>query len=222
MSEQPPPNFNATASVLHVPPAAAHIRIEPVQGGGGLSSGSVTNVKYTPEELNTLKEYGLDEGGKFADKFDEPTKRAFLEQLDKCVVKGSGTQTITNSGCWAITQVLRALVNQEIQKTNSLTPMKNVTKAELTPVTPEAKKETVVDVADEVTVEPVTEDEKIVLDEEQKPEEENKTKVASINIAPKNKVSTTTGGKSSRSSSRKAHKTRKNRKVKRKTYNKRK
>jgi hypothetical protein len=48
---------------------------------------------------------------------------------------------------------------------------------------------------------------KIVLDEDHEVKE---------TVAPKNKISTTTGGKSTR----KAHKTRKNRKVKRRTYHK--
>jgi hypothetical protein len=121
MSGQPPPNFNATESVLHVPPAAAHIRIEPVQGGGGMVGG---NTEYNDADLQTLREYGLAEGGALASQFDEQTKRAFLDQLGNCI--GAGTKTIRDTNCWAVSQVLRALNQRAIQQTNLETPSRKM------------------------------------------------------------------------------------------------
>ena len=97
-----PPGFDYKSSMLPDVGGAIH-----VQGGGGMSGGA-------GDDLKVLTEYGLQPGGIIADKIDEPTKAAFLEQLRSGACSDSGDSVIVKKNCWAVIAVIRALLKRDL------------------------------------------------------------------------------------------------------------
>ncbi len=110
-----PPGFNPSASMLPDPgPSSAPIHV--MKGGGiGVQSGG-----FTPDEQKILKEYGLDTGGSIADEVDEPTKVAFVRQIQSGVCGvNAGESVVLKKDCWAVVQVIRALLKKNIKSANT-------------------------------------------------------------------------------------------------------
>jgi hypothetical protein len=84
-----------------------------VQGGGGY--GPSVGGAYSSDDTRILSEYGLQNGGIIADKVDELTKTAFLEQIrsGKCSTD-SGDSIILKKDCWAVVAVIRALIKRDL------------------------------------------------------------------------------------------------------------
>jgi hypothetical protein len=105
-----PPGFDAGASMLPDNPSA---QIHVMRGGGASIGG------FTPEQTRTLSLYGLEAGGIIADEIDEPTKVAFLQQLESGACNtNSGDSAILKKDCWAVVAVIRALINYDIKKSS--------------------------------------------------------------------------------------------------------
>lgn len=98
-----PPGFDYKSSMLPDVGGAIH-----VQGGGGMSGGG-------GDDLKILTEYGLHPGGIIADKIDEPTKAAFLEQIKSGACSDSGDSVIVKKNCWAAIAVIRALLKRDLE-----------------------------------------------------------------------------------------------------------
>lgn len=78
------------------------------------------DIKFSEEEKEILKKYGLNEGGPIDDEIDNPTKKLFLEQINNPICKtGTGDGIIFNNACSAIIPVLRALIQKEIERANA-------------------------------------------------------------------------------------------------------
>lgn len=109
-----PPGFNPNASMLP-DPGASSAPIHVMKGGGiGVQSGG-----FTPDEQKILKEYGLDTGGSIADEIDEPTKVAFVRQIESGVCGvNAGESVVLKKNCWAVVQVIRALIKKNIKSAN--------------------------------------------------------------------------------------------------------
>ena len=75
----PPPNFDYKSSMLPDVGGSIH-----VQGGGGNILGPITGG-YTSDDIVILREYGLQDGGIIADKVDDNTNKAFVEQINSGV-----------------------------------------------------------------------------------------------------------------------------------------
>ena len=100
-----------------IPQVAGQIHV--MRGGGGTekASSSVKPGAYTKEEQLTLRQYGLNPGGIIADAIDEPTKRAFLDQVASGACSAdSGDSVILKKNCWAVVAVVRALINYDMGK----------------------------------------------------------------------------------------------------------
>jgi len=104
-----PPEFDYKSSMLPDVGGSIH-----VQGGGG--RGPSVGGGYSSDELSILSEYGLQDGGIIADKIDENTKTAFLEQVksDICSI-GSGSSIISKKDCWAVVAVIRAIIKHDLE-----------------------------------------------------------------------------------------------------------
>jgi hypothetical protein len=116
-----PPGFNANASLLP-DPGAASAPIHIVQGGGASSNSSNSsnssveaNSEYTEEQQWILEKYGMGSRGPLTN-FPPQTKRAFLEQIDTACGHNAGESTILNSKCWAVMEVVRALIQESIRR----------------------------------------------------------------------------------------------------------
>ncbi len=93
-----------------------------VMRGGGLSGRSHVAQKggYTPQDIQILRKYHMGDGQELEELIDEDTKQAFLNQHKKCM-KNSGTKTVLNKNCWAVSRVLRELLLRDIRAENSQT-----------------------------------------------------------------------------------------------------
>lgn len=96
-------------------------RIEIVQGGGGMVGGE--QPSFTESELKILTQYGLHPGGRLDTEILPEIKKQFLEQVSKsnCAI-GTGDNVILNSECSAVAQVIRAMINTTMKRTNGWAP----------------------------------------------------------------------------------------------------
>ncbi len=118
----PPPGFNEQAS--HLPdPGAAAAPIHVMRGGGNMEGSTdkphetkqVGGVQPTNDDETILNEYGLTNPSitQHIKDFDDSFKETFLQQLrsGNCTQKGN---SITKKECWAVTAVIRALIQEQI------------------------------------------------------------------------------------------------------------
>lgn len=113
-----PPGFNEQASNLPDPGAAA-APIHVMRGGGGAAA-QVGGKPFSMEEENILESYGLTNSAitQHIPDFDDEFKNTFLTQVrsGKCEQKGN---SITNRDCWAVTTVIKALIQAKFAQGNA-------------------------------------------------------------------------------------------------------
>jgi hypothetical protein len=113
-SNAPTPASNTPAPVASNAPASADL--EKLKN----KKEEDENIKFSEEQKEILKKYGLGEGGPIANEIDIPTKKLFLEQIQNPICKnGTGDGIIFNKDCSAIIPVLRALIQKEIERANA-------------------------------------------------------------------------------------------------------
>lgn len=183
----PPPGFNPAASVL---PDNLSARIEIVQGGGGSGAPSINQQTKKDESSHAfsaadqalLEKQGLQKGGPIDAVIDGPTRTAFLEQVraGRCGAD-SGEMVILHKDCWAVVQVIRALLRHGMEKQKGLLPKsepKNSTNIIQSPENSDQTFETFSNSEnDGVSFETFSNDESTIISEEEKPTEEVKEPV---------------------------------------------
>jgi hypothetical protein len=116
-----PPGFNEQASNLPDPGVAA-APIHVMRGGGGaaVDPEQVGGKPFSMEEENILESYGLTDSAitQHIQGFDDEFKNTFLTQVrsGKCEQKGN---SITNRDCWAVTTVIKALIQAKFAQGNA-------------------------------------------------------------------------------------------------------
>lgn len=125
----PPPGFNEQASNLPDPGVAA-APIHVMRGGGGMGEESssakqqIGGVLSTNDDKTILEAYGLTNPmiTQHIPNFDDSFKQSFLQQIrsGECERKGN---SITKKDCWAVTAVIRAMVQEEIRTAGTLPEM---------------------------------------------------------------------------------------------------
>lgn len=114
----PPPGYNEQASNLPDPgPAAAPIHM--LRGGGGRSTPQIGGIGKDDETI--LEEYGLNNPDitTHIRNFDDSFKETFLSQIrsGKC---SSKERSVTQKDCWAVTALIRATIQANLAKGNSV------------------------------------------------------------------------------------------------------
>ena len=118
-----PPNFNEQASNLPDPGAAA-APIHMMRGGGDavVDPEQIGGKPFSMEEENILESHGLTNSAitQHIPDFDDEFKNTFLRQFrsGKCEQKGN---SITKRDCWAVTTVIKAIIEAKIAQGNELT-----------------------------------------------------------------------------------------------------
>lgn len=97
------------------------VPIQVMRGGGkGHKNRVAQKGGYNAKDIQILRKYHMGEGQELEEQIDEQTKQAFLQQRERCM-KQSGTRTVLNKNCWAVSRVLRELLLRDIRAENSTT-----------------------------------------------------------------------------------------------------
>ena len=88
--------------------------------GGGRARKTMQKGGTTPQDIQILRKFHMGEGQELDEVIDEPTKQEFLKQRKRCM-KNSGTKTVLDKNCWAVSRVLRELLLKDIRAENSKT-----------------------------------------------------------------------------------------------------